>query len=167
MNHAERNEAANNVRIESDKENVWFVALRGIGAGEELLYDYGDEYFQISTADDTEAHQTAEEAAEVKMLKAAASSGRAPQVDAHYLLARAYELGERGLRINQTQALEHFEAAAALGDTSSLLALGLAHEQGLLGLTRNSTKARLLYQAAAARPDQPFTRLGFPHLESW
>ena len=52
----EPSERGNNLCVESSPENggsVWFVSHRSIAAGEELLYSYGDEYWNPDEAEKT------------------------------------------------------------------------------------------------------------------
>ena len=54
MNHAATSEHGNNLRVESLVDNggsVWFVSRRAIAAGDELLYSYGDDYWNADAAD--------------------------------------------------------------------------------------------------------------------
>ncbi|KAI9275449.1 hypothetical protein BDA99DRAFT_495494 [Phascolomyces articulosus] len=71
---------------------------------------------------------------------------------AHYLVGINYRMGDLGVSMDASRAIQHLTVSANGGYAPAQRALGLMYAQGI-GIPKNDVKAHQLYQKAAAQGD--------------
>ncbi|KAG2220900.1 hypothetical protein INT45_013029, partial [Circinella minor] len=71
---------------------------------------------------------------------------------AHYLVGINYRMGDLGLTMDASRAVQHLTVSANAGYAPAQRALGLMHAQGI-GVLKDDVKAHQLYQKAVAQGD--------------